>query len=89
MNPAIKVLMKVFCRTTEVGSRTLVHAGVAGVETHGQYMSDCKISQCSPLIEGKDGAAIQKKVWDELSAKLNEIEPGILEILEASELRKS
>lgn len=30
-------------RTTEEGSRTLVHATLAGKETHGQYLDDCKI----------------------------------------------
>ena len=31
-------------RTTEVGSRTLVHAAAGGKETHGQYLSDCKVT---------------------------------------------
>lgn len=29
-------------RTAEEGSRTLVHAAVAGPETHGKYLSDCE-----------------------------------------------
>lgn len=32
-------------RETEVGSRTLVHAAEGGLETHGQYLSDCKIGE--------------------------------------------
>ena len=32
-------------RTTEYGSRTLVHAANAGEESNGQYLSDCKVKQ--------------------------------------------
>lgn len=82
-NPMIRIFKKILCRTTEAGSRTLVHAGVAGPETHGQYLSDCKITPCAPLVEGKEGAEMQRKVWGELAAKLEEIEPGILKNLDA------
>lgn len=34
-----------FARTTEHGSRSLVHAVEAGPDTHGQYLSDCSISE--------------------------------------------
>lgn len=33
-------LLTLIARQTEVGSRTLVAAAVAGPESHGQYMSD-------------------------------------------------
>lgn len=32
-------------RNCEVGSRTLVHAAEGGDETHGAYLSDCKVGQ--------------------------------------------
>ena len=32
-------------RTTEYGSRTLVNAAEAGGESHGQYMSNSRVSQ--------------------------------------------
>lgn len=38
-----KVLRAMLARTAEEGSRTLVHATLAGKETHGQYLDDCKI----------------------------------------------
>ena len=82
-NPMITLMKKLFCRTTEVGSRTLVHAGVAGPETHGQYLSDCKVTPCAPLVEGKQGAEMQRRAWEELAAKLEEIEPGVLKVLDA------
>ena len=54
-NPVVNLLKRMLARTTEVGSRTLVHAGVAGPETHGKYLADCKITRCSTLVEGKEG----------------------------------
>lgn len=82
-NPAVKLMVAVLARTTEVGSRTLVHAGYAGPETHGKYMSDCRITDCAKLVEGKGGAEVQRKVWGELERKLNEIEPGVTRNLDA------
>ena len=82
-NPIVGLMKKIFCRTTEVGSRTLVHAGVAGPETHGQYLDSCQVKPCAPLVEGKEGPEIQRRVWEELAAKLEEIQPGILKNLDA------
>lgn len=70
-------------RTTEVGSRTLVHAGLAGPETHGKYLSDCKITRCAPLVEGKKGPELQSRIWNQLAETLNGIEPGITKVLDA------
>lgn len=64
-------------RTTEQGSRTLVHAAAAGPETHGRYLSDARIAEPSPLVASKEGEEAQRRVWDELRAKLEEIQPGI------------
>ena len=82
-NPVVNLLKKMLCRTTEVGSRTLVHAGVAGPQTHGQYLSDCQVTPCAALVEGSEGPEMQRRVWAELAAKLNEIEPGLTKNLDA------
>ena len=34
-----------FARTTEVGSRTLVSGGLAGTDSHGQYMDCCRSAE--------------------------------------------
>ena len=34
---------KIFARSTEMGSRALVHGVVAGEETHGQYLTNCHV----------------------------------------------
>jgi hypothetical protein len=42
----IQVLMEnIIARTTEAGSRTLVHGVSVGEETHGKYMKDCVIGR--------------------------------------------
>ncbi|QIW97094.1 hypothetical protein AMS68_002612 [Peltaster fructicola] len=71
-------------RTTEVGGRILVHAvTTAGPESHGRYIDTCKVSNSSPLVEGQDGPEYQNRVWSELSAELEKIQPGILKNLDA------
>lgn len=82
-NPVVNLLKKLVCRTTEVGSRTLVHAGLSGKETHGAYLSDCKITPCAALVEGKEGPEMQRRVWAELAEKLERIQPGVTKNLDA------
>lgn len=82
-NILLAVVMKIMCRTTEVGSRTLVDAALQGPETHGHYMSNCQITKCSKLVEGPEGPELQRRVWEELSQKLNEIEPGVTKNLDS------
>ncbi|GAB7353681.1 hypothetical protein MBLNU459_g4087t1 [Dothideomycetes sp. NU459] len=65
-------------RTTEVGARTLVYAATAGAETHGQYLSNDTVTPPSKFVRSEEGAQAQKKVWKELSARLEAIQPGIL-----------
>ncbi|KAF2636240.1 NAD(P)-binding protein [Massarina eburnea CBS 473.64] len=71
-------IMKFFlARTTEVGSRTLVHAGGAGAETHGQYLSNCEITKPSDYVLSAEGYKVQNWFWEELSKKLEGIKPGV------------
>jgi NAD(P)-dependent dehydrogenase (short-subunit alcohol dehydrogenase family) len=70
----IKLLL---ARSTEVGSRTLVHAATQGPESHGQYMSDCDIGVPAPFVTSEEGKRVQERVWDELTRKLEVIKPGV------------
>lgn len=80
-NPVITLVKKLICRSTEMGSRPIAYAGLAGPETHGKYIADNQVKACAPLVEGKQGPEMQRRVWAELSAKLEEIQPGILKVL--------
>jgi len=72
-------IMKFFlARSTEVGSRTLIAAACAGHDSHGQYMDGGKITAPSAFVQSEEGSKTQKRVWDELNAKLEKIQPGIL-----------
>jgi NAD(P)-dependent dehydrogenase (short-subunit alcohol dehydrogenase family) len=71
----IKLLL---ARSTEVGSRTLVHAGIQGAESHGQYLSDCEIAEPAPMVTSQEGKEAQDRVWAELLMKLEAIKPGVM-----------
>jgi hypothetical protein len=66
-------------RSTEVGSRTLVAAGVAGMESLGKYMTDGKVDEeaLSEFVRSTDGKEAGKKVWRDLSGILERIEKGV------------
>lgn len=71
----MRVLMH--ARSSEVGSRTLVHAASAGEETHGAYLSDCRLSPVADFVRSGEGKEMQARVWTELSQKLEDISPGV------------
>ncbi|KAL1855157.1 hypothetical protein Plec18167_002144 [Paecilomyces lecythidis] len=73
----LSTMKYVLARTTEVGSRTLVHGVSAGPETHGQYLNKCKVEEPATIVTCPEGPKTQQRVWDELIAKLEKIEPGI------------
>lgn len=71
-------LMKLLlARSTEVGSRTLVHAGAQGADSHGQYLSDCEITAPASLVTSREGKEAQDRVWSELVKKLEAIKPDV------------
>lgn len=69
----------VIARSTEIGSRTLFAAAVAGKESHGQYMANCKVAEPSAFVKSVEGNKAQKRVYDELLQILEDISPGISE----------
>ncbi|KAK1966459.1 short chain dehydrogenase [Colletotrichum sublineola] len=72
-------LLKLFlARTTEYGSRNLVYAGSAGVESHGHYVSDCAVAKPSPFVRSKEGKEAQDRAWSELVQRLEAIHPGVM-----------
>lgn len=72
----------IFARSTEYGSRTLVHAASQGPESHGRYLSSCAIAPLGGIAAGPDAAVLQERVWKEVSDKLEKIKPGILNNLD-------
>ncbi|KAL4930747.1 uncharacterized protein BDV17DRAFT_289592 [Aspergillus undulatus] len=70
-----------FARTAEVGARTTVAAVVAGRESHGAYMVN-GVNAPEALgqwVQGPDGRATGRKLWEELGDIAEGVRPGILE----------
>lgn len=67
----------VLARSTEKGSRTLVDAGTRGAESHGCYLSDCKIELPSRFVMSPHGWETRNRVWGELREKLEGIKAGV------------
>ncbi|KAF2150200.1 NAD(P)-binding protein [Myriangium duriaei CBS 260.36] len=62
-----RFLFKFMGRTTEEGSRSLVHGVVAGRETHGCYLSECVVKPQSSFVRSAKGKVMQKRLWKELT----------------------
>lgn len=75
----LTIMKFLLARTTEVGSRTLVAAAVAGEESHGKYMTDGVVEDTalSAFVKSQEGNNAAKKVWGELCEILEGIEPGV------------
>lgn len=69
-------------RTSEQGSRTLVHGICAGRETHGKYLSECHEQRQSTYVSSEKGQEMAGKVWEEVLEIVREIDPAVLECLD-------
>lgn len=79
---AVRLIKRILARTTEEGSRILVHAGSQGADTHGKYLSNCTIIPSEGLSYGKGSEELRDRVWVELVQKLDSIQPGTAERLD-------
>ncbi|GAD92895.1 short chain dehydrogenase/reductase family oxidoreductase, putative [Paecilomyces variotii No. 5] len=82
----LQALHAQYGRTAEDGSRTLLHAAIAGKESHGCYLSSCEIaeSKVPSWISDEEGKKSQKYVWELIATELESIEPGsVKKILES------
>jgi retinol dehydrogenase-12 len=78
MGMAPIVFKKLFGRTVEVGSRTLVTAaGLVGEKSTGEYIADDKVSDPSLLVRSEEGKELAERVWNELAVILEEACPGV------------
>ncbi|CAI7651012.1 unnamed protein product [Penicillium glandicola] len=76
-----KLMKLALARRTEVGGRTLVAGAVAGLESHGAYMSDAHVENTalSPFVRSDEGRQAREKLWAELSSILEGVRPGIMQ----------
>ncbi|KAG2154385.1 short-chain dehydrogenase [Suillus bovinus] len=82
-NPLFKFLVKTYkglvARTTEMGSRTLVHAAIEldERERHGHYLSSCEIAEVSDYTLSAEGREVSKRLWHETLQILGDIDPRV------------
>ena len=67
-------------RTAEEGGRTLVHGAVADKESHGKYLSECRIKPESSWVRSDEGARVEKRLWTEMVDILEGIRPGVTKL---------
>lgn len=70
-------LLKLIGRTADIGARTLTSAIAAGPETHGQYVSECRVKHASAFVRSDEGRQLQAQLWRELVQMLEMISPGV------------
>lgn len=80
MHSTVKALM---ARTSEEGSRTILHGFVAGEESHGKLLSGCKIKESwvPDWVSNAEGQRLQSEVWKELVDKFELVQPGCVKQL--------
>ncbi|KAI9708961.1 MAG: hypothetical protein M1820_003655 [Bogoriella megaspora] len=74
-NRMIKWLL--WARSTEYGSRTLLHAASVGKESHGVFLRDCSLWPASAFAESEEGRETGRRVWEEVSERLEKAVPGV------------
>lgn len=81
LNLIVQLAFVLLARDAEMGSRTLVTAALAGEETHGNWMTDCRLHLWPTIMKGENGDKLSRRVWEELLEVIEEIQPGVTDLL--------
>ncbi|KAG2135449.1 short-chain dehydrogenase [Suillus clintonianus] len=75
----MNILQGLLARTTEMGSRTLVHAAIepGERERHGRYLSSCEVTEESDYALSAEGREVSKRLWHETLKILGDIDPRV------------
>ncbi|KAH7913275.1 short-chain dehydrogenase [Hygrophoropsis aurantiaca] len=73
----------IFARSTEMGSRTLVHPAVAPNERtrHGRYLSSYEVTEESDYVLSDEGIEISKRLWAETLEVLGKVDGRVTQIV--------
>jgi len=74
---ATRVSLKILGRSSEEGSRTLVHGATAGRESHGEYLSECMVKKASAWVRSAEGEKVGERVWAEVMEVAERVRPGV------------
>ncbi|KAF8525873.1 short-chain dehydrogenase [Hysterangium stoloniferum] len=77
------LLKSVVARTTEVGSRTIVHAVAApdARDLHGKYIASCQAVEESDFIFGDKGKEVSDDLWNDTLEVLSKVDSRVGEII--------
>lgn len=70
-------MKQVMARSTEVGSRGPVNATIQGPDTHGKWWYDTYCKDVQGYAADPAAPKTQKRVWKELTDRLEKISPGV------------
>lgn len=71
-----RIMFRLIGRTGEEGSRALVHGVVAGVTTHGCYLSECTPKPQSSFVRSPRGYAARRRLWEEVAQEMKALAVG-------------
>ncbi|KAF8331314.1 uncharacterized protein EI90DRAFT_2995943 [Cantharellus anzutake] len=79
----VRLFKALFARTTEVGSRTLVHPAVEPSERlrHGRYISCCEVAEESDYSLSEEGQEISRRLWTETVEILGNVDPRVNQVI--------
>ncbi|UKZ84392.1 uncharacterized protein TrAFT101_000303 [Trichoderma asperellum] len=72
-----KMVEKIMARSTEEGSRTLVHGLLTDETSNGHYLSNCHVQVPAKHVTNQWAQKVQKKFFGELLGKLEAIAPEV------------
>lgn len=72
-----KICFRMIGRTSEEGSRTLVHAVTAGRETHKKYLSECVVAPQSHYMQSERGKRARKRLFNETLERIRGIDANV------------
>ncbi|KAK3707217.1 hypothetical protein LTR37_012217 [Vermiconidia calcicola] len=61
--------------TCEKGSKTLVNGVCAGMETCGQFLSECQPKPCSAYVRSAKGKETRERLWKETTVRISTLSP--------------
>ncbi|KAL4791387.1 NAD(P)-binding protein [Aspergillus venezuelensis] len=73
----LKVVQALTARTVEEGSKTYLHAATQGMESHGKWFEHQAIGDPGPNVTAPEQTAVREKVWGEIVAVLNDVDPAL------------
>ncbi|KAK2591972.1 hypothetical protein QQS21_010344 [Conoideocrella luteorostrata] len=75
-----EMVRTIMARSAEVGSRTILHGLVVGEEGHGKLLSGCQVKEfwVPTWLTNEAGIRLQERIWVELVAKLENVQPGCI-----------